>query len=168
MNKKVLGVMCALLVLSGCSSKPELSAYEFIHDPALGDDDFIEVHIGSHVWCAEIARSEQKKPQGLSGRTSLDEGMAMIFPFDAKTQRNFWMKNMLMDIDIVWILDEEVVDVSRNVQAPDQPVDDSELALYTSKSPSNIVLEVSASEASDIEAGTRVTYYKTCEKTPSS
>lgn len=54
----------------------------------------------------EIADTDSKRIQGLSGRKDLKEGTGMLFIFDAPKQNYFWMKDMNFDIDIIWFNEE--------------------------------------------------------------
>ncbi|MCZ7625774.1 MAG: DUF192 domain-containing protein [Candidatus Methylomirabilis sp.] len=51
----------------------------------------------------EVARTRREQAKGLAGRSSLPKGEGMLFPFDAAEHRTFWMKGMLIPLDIVWI-----------------------------------------------------------------
>ena len=59
----------------------------------------------------------QKK--GLSGyeRDALQED-GMLFRFSGAKVRTFWMKDMLFDLDVLWIADGRIVAIDRNVTAP--------------------------------------------------
>jgi uncharacterized protein len=64
----------------------------------------------------EIAETDQDRAQGLMNRDSLrdDEGMLFIFPSPDKYA--FWMKNMRIPIDIIWIdKDKRIVDIKTRV-----------------------------------------------------
>lgn len=93
----------------------------------------------------EIVNSSRSRAQGLSGRTEIGaDGMLFLFP-EAREQY-FWMKDMQFNIDIVWILDGEVISVSRNVEKPQEDTSDNKLETYPSGSPANMVLEVHAGD----------------------
>ena len=42
----------------------------------------------------------------------------MLFPFDAAKPRVFWMKGMLIPIDILWIREGKLVAIDANVAPP--------------------------------------------------
>ncbi len=50
----------------------------------------------------EIAHTAEARAQGLSGTTALNAGEGMLFVFDSDGQHAFWMKDMLIPIDIIW------------------------------------------------------------------
>ena len=99
--------------------------------------------IDGHVLNIELADSIIEQKQGLSGRTDLSDDYGMLFVFDNYAERSFWMKDMLVPIDIVWVKDDKIVGYEDNVQ-PELDVADHELILYTSSEPGNYVLEVRA------------------------
>ena len=69
----------------------------------------------------EIADTQEKRVQGLSGRESLNGGL--LFVFDESSKQNcFWMKDMKFSIDMVW-LDEskKIVTIAENVSPDTYP-----------------------------------------------
>lgn len=91
----------------------------------------ISVTIRGFTVRAELARTAEERARGLSGRPRLapDEGMLFLFPEPLRP--GFWMPDMHFDLDLVWILGDRVVDLSRFVSRrepeqlhrPTQPVD---------------------------------------------
>ncbi len=64
---------------------------------------------------AEIADSEAEKTRGLMYRASLGWESAMLFIFDQEARYSFWMKNMLIPLDIIWIdSDKNIIDITQN------------------------------------------------------
>lgn len=66
----------------------------------------------------EVAQNAQEQARGLGGRSSLPKGRGMLFPFDTAKSRVFWMKGMLIPIDIVWIRKGKIVAIDPNVAPP--------------------------------------------------
>lgn len=66
----------------------------------------------------EVVRTAQEQARGLGGRSSLLKGRGMLFPFDAAKPRVFWMKGMLIPIDILWIREGKMVAIDANVAPP--------------------------------------------------
>ncbi len=65
---------------------------------------------------AEIADDDYKRQMGLMYRESLKEDDGMLFVFKEEDKYAFWMKNMLIPLDIIWISkDLKIVDISTNV-----------------------------------------------------
>ena len=98
------------------------------------------VKIRDTVIRVEIANTKTKREKGLGGRSSLNEGEGMLFLFPKKDQYTFWMKDMQFPIDIIWIADGRVADVTFDV-----PVSkNGDLPLYAPWVPVDRVLEVPA------------------------
>ena len=54
----------------------------------------------------EYARSEEEKSIGLMFREELDDDEGMLFIWDTDSLRQFWMKNTLINLDILFINSE--------------------------------------------------------------
>lgn len=109
----------------------------------LGEKVFIE---------SEIADSQLEKSLGLSGRESLDEGGGMLFIIGKNSRPTFWMRDMSFDIDIIWILDNEIIGIEYNI---DHSVQNK---FYYPPRPINYVLEIKGGTAlrHGLETGDRV------------
>lgn len=89
----------------------------------------------------EVADSDRERAQGLQNITVLPIDHGMLFFFPKKTTPDFWMKNTLIPLDIVWIADGTIVDVTANVQ-PEPFVTDENLQRYRPRVPVDHVLEL--------------------------
>lgn len=70
----------------------------------------------------EVANTKEELEMGLSGRTSIGEKEGMLFIFPKMGQYQFWMKDMLFPLDIVWISDEgRVVSITENALPESYP-----------------------------------------------
>lgn len=95
-----------------------------------------------NVW---IADTSDIRRVGLGGKSNLNYNQGMLFIFDSKdVQPNFWMKDMLIPIDIVWIKDEKIVKMDKEIEAPKPGTQDSSLTIYSPGSPVDYVLELSS------------------------
>lgn len=105
---------------------------------------------------AEIVKTETEREKGLSGRTNLSQNSGMFFIFDTKNVKPvFWMKGMLIPLDFIWISDNKIVQIDKNVQPPDQNTPDNKLSTYSPSQPVDYILEVNAgfSDTNKIEVG---------------
>jgi len=94
----------------------------------------------------EVVNSEQSREQGLSGRDHIgSDGMLFIFP-TAQIQ-HFWMKEMKFDLDLVWLKEKKIVQISQRLPHPDVNTLTSALPIYQSNTPVDSVLEVPAGTA---------------------
>ncbi|MDD5251916.1 MAG: DUF192 domain-containing protein [Patescibacteria group bacterium] len=108
------------------------------------------------VITVEVASSERNRERGLAGRDGLAPGQGMLFVFPAADRYGFWMKGMNFSIDVVWLEQNRVVDITANVPVPppDGPFD-----VYRPLAPADRVLELAAGEAAvrNIRLGDRLT-----------
>ena len=61
------------------------------------------VQVGDIIFNVELALTPAQREQGLSGHKPLQDNEGMLFVFDEPGTYNFWMKDMLFPIDIIWI-----------------------------------------------------------------
>jgi uncharacterized membrane protein (UPF0127 family) len=105
----------------------------------------------------EVARTRHEQAKGLAGRSSLPKGEGMLFPFDAEEHRTFWMKGMLIPIDIVWIREGKVATINANIPPPrshETPAVVRHLADLVLEVPAGYAQEMGISEGQAV----RVTY----------
>jgi hypothetical protein len=70
----------------------------------------------------EITRTPAEQARGLGGRDELAWGDGMLFVYQEPRFAGFWMKDMRFDIDIVWIREGRIIDVSHRVKhSPEGP-----------------------------------------------
>ena len=62
----------------------------------------------------EVMDTPNKKMMGMMGRDHLDG--AMVFPFDEVGEKSFWMKNCKIPLDMVFVVDNKITDLHKNVQ----------------------------------------------------
>jgi len=109
--------------------------------------------LGQNALQIEIVRTAADQEKGLSGRTSLPPNYGMLFVFPKKDTYSFWMKDMLIPIDILW-LDEDgtVLGSMENINPDTYP------RTFTPPVPVRLVLEMGAGEANrrSFFVGTRV------------
>lgn len=93
-----------------------------------------------------VANTDESRQQGLSGQPQLADDQGMLFDFK-NAERNkpgFWMKEMLFSLDMIWIRDNTVIDITKNVPLPVPNAALSSLPLYFPSQPIDTVVEVSA------------------------
>lgn len=116
------------------------------HAPSAGPP---AITIRGETFRVEVARTPDERARGLGGRASLAPGTGMVFPFERADRHAFWMAGMYFDIDIVWIRDGKIVDVSERLPHPPPELDPRAAALpeYRPREPADLVLEVAAGTA---------------------
>lgn len=118
--------------------------------------EFPNIKINDSIIKVIVADDMQKQIQGLSDRPKLEKDEGMLFVFDNKQERSFWMKRMNFPLDIVWIEDDKIVNIHKNLPSEgDYPEKH-----YTSQSRVNYVLEVNAgfTDEKKIKIGDTVQY----------
>src|SRR5258708_4958367 len=71
--------------------------------------------IQNHEFQLIIAKTEEQKQIGLSKNTKLDQNQAMLFIFDKPDYYRFWMKDMKFPIDIIFIKDNIILKLEREL-----------------------------------------------------
>jgi len=74
------------------------------------------VDVGGKKFNVEIADSVEEREKGLMFRDSLCDDCGMFFIFESEGKHGFWMKNVLMPLDIIYINEEMVVVDVLNVE----------------------------------------------------
>ena len=111
-----------------------------------------------HVnFTCEVASTPENRSLGLMHREELAMDKGMIFVFDSPNAVNFWMKNTLIPLDMIFI-DENGVVTNVEEANPEPGVPDGELTVYYSDGPVIWVVEVNQgiSATYGIETGTHV------------
>lgn len=97
--------------------------------------------IKGHEFKLYIAKDPKDYQIGLSKYNKLPQEYGMLFPFEKADYYSFWMKEMKFPIDIIYILDNQIITILKNVPVPKAP---HELPIYKPVQPANKVLEVNA------------------------
>jgi len=123
------------------------------------------VTIDGKVIAVSIADTNSTRTKGLSGTKSLDQNSGMLFIFDtggdASTKQVtplFWMKDMLIPLDIIWISGGKIVHIDKSVPIPAAGTADTSLQTYSAGAPVDYVLEVNAGfcDQNNIKVGDNV------------
>lgn len=153
--KKVLLVFGLLLVIIGgiVLLQNYLKTKNFI-----SFNKTAKITINNHTFELKVAKSGQEKEIGLSETNSLPENQGMLFIFDKPDYYSFWMKNMKIPIDIIYINNDQIVSIENNAQ-PAKNSDENPI-IYTPTEPSDKVLEINAglSEKYSFKKGDKVKY----------
>jgi len=81
-----------------------------------------EVTFEENMFSMWVADTPVKRSLGLSGISKLNAHQGMIFVFTEESNYPFWMKDMLIPLDIIWLNEQkEVVFVKENAMPEDYP-----------------------------------------------
>ena len=78
---------------------------------------WVRVSVGKVTVKAEAVRTPERLYLGLSERSELPEGRGMLFFMPAKEVQTFCMRGMRLPLDLIWISDGRVAELTRNVPA---------------------------------------------------
>ncbi len=158
LTKTTLILSVMFLLASACNQKTDKTLY---HTPLL---------VGEQKILVKVAKMPNEQKKGLSGQRKLSNEQGMLFDFSnlfsnpspQKERVTFWMKDMLFDLDLIWIRQNKIIGITPNVPAPQKNTPDSELILYISPDTVDKVLEVNAgwSEKNNIRVGEEVQLIK--------
>jgi uncharacterized protein len=87
----------------------------------------------------EVARSDEERERGLMFRDTLAEQEGMLFPFDVPHRYGFWMKDVRIALDIIWL------DAAGRIvcmEANAQPCAGESCPMYWPERKASFVLEV--------------------------
>lgn len=99
------------------------------------------IKISNKEYRVEVVKSFADQAKGLSQRDNMGEIDGMLFEYPDNQIRSFWMKGMRFDLDIVWINDNKIIGITKDVSHVDQNKS------YKSPEECNMVLELPAGEA---------------------
>lgn len=101
------------------------------------------VSINGHFFNTEIARSTEQKQLGLAKYNKIAQDFGMLFIFDKKDYYGFWMKGMKFSIDIIFIRNNKITTIFKNVDFPKNV--NTKLKSYKPDIASDMVFEINAS-----------------------
>ena len=105
-----------------------------------------EVDINDQTLKVEVVSSAADMYQGLSGRKNLCSNCGMLFAFSDLEPRSFVMRNMLIPLDIVFVSDDVIVQIYKNLA----PEGANTKNIYESIVPANYVLEINAGKTDEL------------------
>jgi hypothetical protein len=104
-----------------------------------------QITVGNKPISVEIADTDSKRQKGLGQRDSLGQDQGMLFVFDQKdVAPSFWMKDMRFPLDIIWIDDNLIVKIDKNIPNPSSGTQDNQLTFYSPNQLIDYVLEVNS------------------------
>jgi uncharacterized protein len=132
----------------------------FVNGWDLESDDDDYVCINNKCVDVEVVSDVESRTKGLMFREELCDGCGMLFVFDDLGLYDFWMKNTLIPLDIIWINENyRVVDIKNAVPCL---VDESygKCVSYGGDYLAKYVLEVNSGfvEENKIEVGDEVLF----------
>ncbi len=127
-----------VVMMTGCSGGGKSGAVSQVAQAGL---PVIEVEITNasgalYKVSAEVASTAQQHEAGLMNRESIAADSGMLFVFGDEQVRNFWMKNTLISLDVIFMdADKKIINIKQNAE----PLS---TAPFASAGPAKYVLEV--------------------------
>lgn len=134
-----------------------LTAYVILFTPVVYSAQPTQVCFKDKCVKVEVADTEIERARGLQGRNALDIDRGMLFIFPRQDVFNFWMKDTLIALDMIWINDDlQVVDIKENVP----PCQTDPCEIYAPQGKAVYVLEINAQGVHNngIKIGDRVVF----------
>ncbi len=117
--------------------------------PATPQLNTTKLIINNHELQVETVTTPEKMALGLSGRDELGSD-GMLFIFSEKQPLSFWMKEMKFSIDIIWIAENQVIEITPSAPIPEKNVSLSQLPRYSPQAAADMVLEIPAGKSHEL------------------
>ena len=110
--------------------------------------------IGDRTIELEVAKTPEQQAMGLMYRTSLADDRGMLFEFNPPRRVNFWMKNCLISLDMIFVRDGVVM----AIQASAPPCTADPCPTYGPDTPVDRVIELRGGRAAElgVKVGSRI------------
>ena len=100
------------------------------------------ITINNKTFSVDVAKTDDQRAKGLSVYDKLPLEKGMIFIFDTKGHYAFWMEGMKFPIDIIYIRENKIVDIFKNV-SPKKSQNET-LPIIKSSESADAILEINA------------------------
>lgn len=101
-----------------------------------------KVLINGKSFNTEIVKSGKDQQVGLAKYKQIAKDFGMLFIFNNKGYYSFWMKDMKFPIDIIFISDNKITTIFKNIDYPKNG--NNNLQSYKPDTPADMVFEVNA------------------------
>lgn len=102
------------------------------------------IKVANTVVMVTVADTDAARMKGLGGVKQMLENQGMLFVFTKRDYYTFWMKDMLIPLDFIWINNNSVSKIDPNIAAPAPNTPDAKLQRIESGQPIDHVLEVNS------------------------
>ncbi|MEC4988401.1 MAG: DUF192 domain-containing protein [Oscillatoria sp. PMC 1068.18] len=111
--------------------------------------------MGEETIDLEVTKTPQQQALGLMFRESLPDNRGMLFRFDSPRLTQFWMKNVKMSLDMIFLRDGEIQAIAADVP----PCTSDPCPTYGTNELIDTVIELRGGRAAELglRAGSRVT-----------
>ena len=111
--------VAALILLSGCSTLSSVKKMTANASPRIEQGQQLPTTAIALIKDAtiqlEVAQTPQQQATGLMFRESLADDRGMLFPFPNERMARFWMKNVPISLDMIFLNGDRVVGIASDV-----------------------------------------------------
>ena len=145
------------LLIIGCNMLSSASTNSGINQNLAVKQLTIAAHNGNHNFEVELAVNDTQRKIGLMNRNNLDESKGMLFIFEKQGLLDFWMKNTLTSLDMLFINENGVIE---HIVHNASPCSNEPCQLYNSQKVVRYVLEINGGVADrfGLKEGDRVSW----------
>lgn len=102
-------------------------------------EERVRVHVGDGIFSMRLADTEETRQKGLSGVRALPETEGMLFVYEKADRHGIWMRDMHINLDIIWLdANKRVIHVVKNASPDTHP------QIFRPEKPARYVLELNA------------------------
>jgi uncharacterized membrane protein (UPF0127 family) len=121
MNKYLILLLSFFLI--SCATTPEVNTDSSPPSESINNQENLGQQLPVEATLAiadqmielEIAKTPQQQQIGLMYRTFLDDNRGMLFPFSPPRRVSFWMKNVAIDLDMIFLRNGVIESIESNV-----------------------------------------------------
>lgn len=107
----------------------------------------IPLYIGPEKFVVEISDTMEKQRLGLMYRQFIPDNYGMLFVYHHEEFRGFWMKNCLVNLDIIYLdRNKQII----NIHTAVPPCKNDPCKTYASERPAQYVLELRANRSKEL------------------
>lgn len=146
-SRLLLGAMVLAAAVAGLAALEAMSAPDVMAAPGMTQ---ARVVLAGQEFVVDVAETPGQQSLGLGGRKRLGPGEGMLFLYAEKARRTFWMRGMVISIDILWLDNNRIVHIEHRVPPPRPGTSDDMLPTYAASAPANGVLEIAEGRAAQL------------------
>lgn len=152
MNKIIVIFGLILIIIAG------VAFYQFSKNQGQQMQTNGKATINEQTFDVEVVRDAKDQQIGLTKYNAINENQGMLFIFERPDTYGFWMRNMKFPLDIIFIRDDTVVAISKEVQPVEQEAENP--PVYQPEVPADKVLEIQSglAEKYNIKTGDKVEF----------
>jgi uncharacterized protein len=113
-NAGVVAIFLSVMLM-GCSSPSTSISSDSPQPSGQSLPITAQAEIEGEVIQIEVAQTRDQQAMGFMHRPSIPDDRGMLFPFDPPRPVQFWMRNVLVPLDMVFLRDGEVEAIASNV-----------------------------------------------------